>query len=157
MKTALVTGCAGFIASYIVEKLLKKDYAVIGIDNLHLDSQANMNEFADHPKFDFVKGDITQSNLLELVSKNVNIVFHLAAARSVKLSHKDPLLVNRVNVEGTLRVLELAKERKARRFVFFSSASVYGNAKHSPIDEDAPHQPRNIYSASKVAGLLTAA
>ncbi|TXT54900.1 MAG: hypothetical protein BAJATHORv1_50153 [Candidatus Thorarchaeota archaeon] len=147
VKTALVTGCAGFIASHLTDKLLEKGFTVIGIDNLSTGIMENLPTSAN---FEFHKLDITE-DLSPVIEQDLDYVFHLAAISSVKLSVEDPLLVNKHNTIGTLNVLNLAKERDARRFVFSSSAAVYGNPDTQPITESMPIDCLSPYAASKAS------
>jgi len=96
--------------------------------------------------------DIRDANLSSLTEVDIDSVFHLAAISSVKESLENPIFVNDVNVNGTVNVLELARELKAKRFVFSSSAAVYGNPDEMPISEECTFTPLSPYAASKVAG-----
>lgn len=151
-RTALVTGCAGFIASHLTDRLLKEGYRVIGIDNFRTGRTENIAQAMESPEFVFYEQDITSPSFVESFSEDIDIVFHLAAIASVALSTKDPLVVNECNVEGTLNVLEVARGHGAERFVFSSSAAVYGNPDALPVREEYPLRPLSPYAASKIAG-----
>ncbi|MDF1539716.1 MAG: GDP-mannose 4,6-dehydratase [Candidatus Thorarchaeota archaeon] len=150
-KTALVTGCAGFIGSHLSEHLLLKGYKVIGVDNLRTGVRANMDGFLSNSNFEFHELDINDPELPEAITKEIDYVYHLAAIASVKISTEDPLLVHDVNVNGTLAILELARLRKVKRFILASSAAVYGDPETLPIHEDTPLNPLSPYAASKIA------
>lgn len=150
-RTALVTGCAGFIASHLVDRLLDEGYRVIGVDNFRTGTKANIAKASENPNFRFLEEDITSYSFGDTISEELDIVFHLAAVASVSLSTKDPLLVNKHNVEGTLNVLEIARKRNAKRFVFSSSAAVYGNPELLPVREDFPLSALSPYAASKIS------
>jgi UDP-glucose 4-epimerase len=149
--SVLVTGCAGFIGSHITEELLNRGYQVIGIDNLRTGKISNMSNYMENPTFQFLEIDIGNLNTEMLAEYDVEVLFHLAAISSVKLSLENPVLVNKNNLDGTLRLLNLAKNCGARRFVFSSSASVYGDPASLPVKEDAPIEPMSPYAASKAA------
>jgi len=150
-KTALVSGCAGFIASHLVDKLLDSGYDVIGIDNMYSGQESNMASFISSKKFRFIKEDISNPKFFTDVHEDIDIVFHLAAISSVQLSVEDPLFVNQHNVLGTLNMLELARKKDVDRFVISSSAAVYGNPDQFPITEETQLSPLSPYAASKIA------
>ena len=149
--TALVTGCAGFIGSSLVEHLLERNYTVIGVDNLRTGILNNMSAAVDNPRFQFIERDVCEQDWGSSIKSDVDIIYHLAAISSVKLSIENPLLVHRNNVEATMNVLEMARNEKVQRVVFSSSAAVYGNPQNTPISEDTPLSPLSPYAASKIA------
>ncbi len=154
-KTALVTGAAGFIASHLVEHLLSKDYHVIGVDNLRTGNMNNLDGILQNSSFEFINQDICGEDCVGLhsvIDTDLDVTFHLAAISSVKLSTEDPVLVNRVNVSGTVNVLDLSRLCNNQRVVFTSSAAVYGNPNEIPTPEDTPLNPLSPYAASKIAG-----
>ncbi|MHA2351060.1 MAG: SDR family NAD(P)-dependent oxidoreductase [Candidatus Thorarchaeota archaeon] len=148
--TALVTGCAGFIGSHLTDFLLEKGYTVIGVDNLRTGVSENLINALTHSNFLFIEADICNNNLESFFHEDIDVVFHLAAISSVKLSFEDPKAVHHANVTGTLNVLELAKNRGAKRIVFTSSAAVYGDPSKLPATEDTPVQALSPYAASKI-------
>lgn len=150
-KTALVSGCAGFIASHLVDKLIDSGYDVIGIDNMYSGQESNMSSFISSEKFLFIKGDISNPKFFTDVPEDIDVVFHLAAISSVQLSIENPLFVNQHNVLGTLNMLELARKKDVDRFVISSSAAVYGDPEHFPITEETQVSPLSPYAASKIA------
>ncbi|MHA1423278.1 MAG: SDR family NAD(P)-dependent oxidoreductase [Candidatus Thorarchaeota archaeon] len=152
MKTTIVTGASGFIGSHIVDQLLAKGYSVIGIDNMRTGRKENLSEAMKNDKFRLLTVDIRDANLCSMIEEDVDIIFHLAAISSVKESVENPIFVNDVNVNGTVNVLELARELKVKRFVFSSSAAVYGSPEEMPVPEDCTFTPLSPYAASKVAG-----
>ncbi len=151
MVTALVTGCAGFIASHVAESLLKGGNRVIGVDNLRTGVMDNMSAFLSDKNFRFIKMDINDPGLAAEIPDDFDTIYHLAAIASVKLSTEDPLLVHKVNVDGTLAILELARLRNVKRAVLSSSAAVYGDPETLPIPENQPLNPLSPYAASKIA------
>jgi UDP-glucose 4-epimerase len=106
----------------------------------------------ENPKFRLVRGSILDPGTIEDALEGASAVVHLAAVVSVALSVEKPLLVHRVNVEGTLNVLESCLKRSVDRFVFASSAAVYGNDLTPPFREDCQSNPSNLYGATKEAG-----
>ncbi|MFW9963166.1 MAG: NAD-dependent epimerase/dehydratase family protein [Candidatus Sifarchaeia archaeon] len=150
-ERAVVTGASGFIGSHLVEMLLDKKYSVLGIDNLRTGSIENLGESLKNENFSLLEHDICDQRLPDLVREDVDVVFHLAAISSVKLSVEDPVLVTNTNVQGTINALEIARKRNAKRFVFSSSAAVYGNPETLPIGENTVLNPLSPYAASKIS------
>ncbi|MHA2353464.1 MAG: NAD-dependent epimerase/dehydratase family protein [Candidatus Thorarchaeota archaeon] len=149
--TAVVSGAAGFVGSHLVDYLLREGYSVIGLDNLRTGRKENLAEATKHGNFRFEQLDICSQGLSRAVKKPVDVIFHLAAISSVKFSIENPSEVNRVNVSGTLNMLELARQRDAEKFVYSSSAAVYGNPDTLPVSEETPLVPLSPYAASKIA------
>jgi UDP-glucose 4-epimerase len=146
-----VTGGAGFIGSHIVERLLEKDYDVTVIDNLNTGSPANVDRCRQKKNFHFVEGDILDPSLVRKNLKDVDVVFHEAGLASVAFSLKDPILTNHVNVDGTLNLLKASCDSNVKRFVFASSAAVYGNPGSPQKREDDNPNPTSPYGVSKLA------
>jgi len=151
MKTVLVTGAAGFIASHLVDRLLELGYTVIGIDNMRTGSLQNIEDAMNSSRFLLLEEDICDRDLVDKIWDDIDTVYHLAAISSVKLSVQDPFTVNDVNVGGTLNILDVARERNAKHFVYASSAAVYGNPATLPVTEDTPVYPLSPYAASKLS------
>ncbi|HHE36820.1 MAG TPA: NAD-dependent epimerase/dehydratase family protein [Candidatus Woesearchaeota archaeon] len=158
----LVTGCAGFIGSHVAEALLLRGDTVIGIDNINdyydpAKKEKNLEILKKHKKFVFYKEDIRNYDNLKriFIRENPDKVVHLAARAGVRASIQNPLLYQEVNIRGTLNLLELAKNSKAKSFVFASSSSVYGNQEKTPFSEDDDvSTPISPYAATKRAGEL---
>jgi UDP-glucose 4-epimerase len=150
VKSALVTGAAGFIASHLVDHLLSRDYEVTGIDNLRSGRMHNLKDAMESPSFEFLEFDICSRDLCKTVDREFDIIYHLAAISSVLFSIKSPQMVNSVNVGGTLNILEFARMNDVRRVVLSSSAAVYGNPETLPVTENTPLDPLSPYAASKV-------
>ncbi len=147
MKIA-VTGGAGFIGSHLVEKLVSLGENVVVVDNLwsgKLDNLANVL-----PKIDFKHVDIREKSKLMKSFEDVNAVVHLAALTSVQESIVNPLLYREVNSKGTLNVLNQSMDAGVKRFIFISSAAVYGNPSRVPINESHPTKPLSPYAESKL-------
>ncbi|MCE1189619.1 MAG: SDR family oxidoreductase [Ignavibacteria bacterium] len=146
----LVTGGAGFIGSNIVEELLRRDYKVRVIDNLSTGRVENIREF--EKEIEFIEGDIRSYHIVEKTVQDVDVILHQAALPSVPRSIGDPITSNDVNVSGTLNLLNAAKDKGVKRFVFASSSSVYGDTLELPKHEEMIPYPMSPYAASKLAG-----
>jgi UDP-glucose 4-epimerase len=147
--TSLVTGGAGFIGSHLVDALLEKGHRVLIVDNLTTGKKENIN-----PKAQFFNLDIRHFDKLKSVFKNVNFVFHLAAIPRIPLSVQNPRETNEVNITGTLNVLLSSKENNAKKLVFSSSSSVYGEPEDLPAKESIPCVPLSPYALQKYVGEL---
>ncbi len=152
MTVALVTGGAGFIGSHIVEQLLKQGNHVIVLDDFSSGTQENLAKVIDNKNLQISKGSILDRNAVVQALKGVDVVFHEAAIVSVRRSIDEPITVGRMNVGGTLTLLEESRKASVSTFVFASSCGVYGEAKVLPVNEDSLLAPRNPYAASKAAG-----
>lgn len=144
----LVTGCAGFIGSNLVEELLVKGHDVAGIDDLSTGRLENMEGM----DFEFSRGSINDRGLLLKILKDADFVLHQAAIPSVPRSIANPIETNHANVDGTLNLLVCARDSGVRRVVFASSSSVYGSIEQLPVKESAPAFPISPYALSKYAG-----
>ncbi len=146
----LVTGGAGFIGSHIVEQLVANGQHVRVIDNLLAGCMDNLAGVLD--RVEFIERDLRDDTALRSAMRDVEVVFHQAADASVPRSMSDPAACYDVNVMGTLRLLEAARNVGVRRVVFASSCAVYGEEPESPKREPMPSAPASPYAASKVAG-----
>jgi nucleoside-diphosphate-sugar epimerase len=146
----LVTGGAGFIGSHIVKRLVTMGEQVRVLDNLSFGKRENLEPIED--KIEFVCADILDFAAVSNAMQGVEVVLHQAALRSVPFSVENPVLVNRVNVEGMLNVLASARDAGARRVVYASSSSVYGASTMMPKSEHDPPNPISPYAVSKIAG-----
>lgn len=131
-KHVLVTGGAGFIGSNLVGFLLGNGVRVSVLDNLSTGKRSNLNEFENHPNFNFIEGDITDFNTCLNALNGIDVVSHQAALGSVPRSIEFPHNTHSVNATGFLNMLHAAKEKGVKRFVYASSSSVYGNSQNSP-------------------------
>jgi UDP-N-acetylglucosamine 4-epimerase len=161
-RTWLVTGAAGFIGSNLVEALLKLDQKVVGLDNFITGHKRNLGHVkmsvgVDRwQKFDFVEGDIRNSETCLTVCRGADTVLHQAALGSVPRSLADPFSSNDHNVSGFLNMLISAKECGVRNFVYASSSSVYGDDPGLPKVEGRRGNPLSPYAASKAINELYA-
>lgn len=151
-RKVLVTGAAGFIGSHLVETLLKLDTQVIGLDNLSTGSLSNLKEARKDNRFKFVQGDIRNRTIVEKTTEKMDYIFHQAALVDVQGSIRDPQLFHDVNVGGTLNILWGAHQNETCKFVFASSAAVYGEQKMLPIRESAAQAPDTPYGLTKLIG-----
>jgi UDP-N-acetylglucosamine/UDP-N-acetylgalactosamine 4-epimerase len=155
MAKFLVTGAAGFIGSNIVELLLDNDEQVVGLDNLSTGSLKNLDFVNDHKNknsFKLIKGDIRNLDDCLNASNNVDYILHLAALASVPESLENPALYHENNITGTMNMLEAARQNKVKRFVFSSSAAIYGDTKIIPTSEKVESNPLSPYALNKLQG-----
>ena len=151
-KRVVVTGGAGFIGSNLATALAKDDNNVIVIDDLSTGHFKNIQDLADINKIEFIKGSITDLDLLQKTFKDVDYVFHQAAVPSVPRSIKDPITTNYANINGTLNVLIAAKDNGVKKVVYASSSSTYGDTPKLPKTEDMKQCPLSPYAVSKLTG-----
>ena len=153
MRT-LVTGAAGFIGSTLVDRLLADGHAVIGVDDLSSGRSENIVEAERSTDFEFAKADIVGADLVGLLADTrPEVVFHLAAQIDVRHSVADPQFDSTVNVVGTVRLAEAARQAGVRKIVHTSSGgSIYGTPPTYPTSETARVDPASPYAAGKYAG-----
>jgi UDP-glucose 4-epimerase len=148
-KAILVTGGAGFVGSNVVNTLVATtDYKVFVVDDLSTGFESNLKK---SPKLEFLKGSVCDQAFLRKVVQEVDYIAHMAA-KNIIVSTKNPREDFDVNIGGTLHILTLAKEYGIKRVVYTSSASVYGNPRYLPINEDDGVNTLSPYSVSKLAG-----
>ncbi len=154
MSKYLVTGGAGFIGSHIVEELLKKGEDVVVLDNFSSGKEENLAFVSDYQpsaiSYQLIRGDICDISACKEACKGVDYILHQAALRSVPKSMEAPHDYNKVNIDGTLTVLEAAKESGVKRVVIASSSSVYGDTVKFPQKEDAYPLLISPYALSKL-------
>ena len=147
----LITGGAGFIGSYLCEKYTKEGNTVLCLDNFLSGNLLNVRHLLIHQNFKLIKGDILDFNLLERISREVDVIIHLAAQIHVDRSYVEPRLTFEINVMGTQNVLEVARIFDVKQVVHASTSEVYGSAQYVPIDEAHPLDAPHPYGASKIA------
>jgi len=141
----LVTGGAGYIGSVLVDRLIIEGHQVNVIDDLS-------NGFAEniHKDAVFIEGSILDNNILNQALDGVEAVFHLAAKIRVEEGESKPDLYKNVNVAGTLNLLKICKEKGIKKFVFASTAAVYGDPEDYPVTEESKESPVNVYGQTKL-------
>ncbi len=145
---ALVTGGAGFIGSHIVDRLLSDGHEVIVLDDFSTGHRSNLKENKD---LTIVEGDISNSDTVNECMTGVDWVFHKAAVASVPKTVKDPVGSSAVNYQGTLHLLEAARAKNVKRFVFASSAALYGDEPTLPKVETMCPVTLSPYAVDKLA------
>ncbi len=161
-KTWLVTGVAGFIGSNLLEKLLKLDQTVVGLDNFATGYQRNLDEVQSlvspeqWRRFRFIEGDIRQLETCQRACAGVNHVLHQAALGSVPRSINDPITTNSVNIDGFLNMLVAARDAQVDSFTYAASSSTYGDHPGLPKVEDRIGKPLSPYAVTKYVNELYA-
>ena len=158
----LVTGSAGFIGSNLVERLLSLNQDVVGLDNFSTGHRENLREVEQAvgreawKRHRFIEGSIADLQTCREACRNADLVLHQAALGSVPRSIADPLATHAANVTGFANVLAAARDAKARRFVYASSSSAYGDHPGLPKVEEVTGRPLSPYAASKLTNELYA-
>ena len=148
----VVTGGAGFIGSNTVDELVKRGHSVVVLDDLSAGKEENLAEIRN--KITFIKGTITDIEVVRKAMHEAEYVLHLAARTSVPRSVKDPIESNRINIDGTLNVLVAARDAKVKRIVFAASSSAYGETPTLPKVETMRPMPISPYGVTKFVGEL---
>jgi nucleoside-diphosphate-sugar epimerase len=148
----LVTGGAGFIGSNTVDELVRRGHSVVVLDDISSGKEDNLAEIRN--KITFIKGSITDIEVVRKAMHEAEYVLHLAARTSVPRSVKDPIETNRINIDGALNVLVAARELKVKRVVFAASSSVYGETATLPKVETMRPEPISPYGVTKYVGEL---
>ena len=152
MKKILITGAEGFIGSHLTELLINSDYEVRALVQYNsMNSWGWLDTIKNKKSIDVVLGDVRDPNHCREFTKDIDIIFHLAALIAIPYSYHAPYQYIDTNINGTLNLCEAAKENNIEKFVHVSTSEVYGTAKYIPIDELHPLQPQSPYSASKIS------
>ena len=154
-KNIIITGGAGFIGTNIA-RTLADDNNVTVIDDLSTGKIENIQDLINENKIKFIKGSITDLDLLKKSFKNVDYVFHQAALASVPQSFEDPVKTNNINLNGTVNVLIASRDNNVEKVVWASSCAVYGDNTDLPLKETSSTNPLSPYAATKLAGELYA-
>jgi UDP-N-acetylglucosamine 4-epimerase len=161
-RTWLVTGCAGFIGSNILEALLKLEQTVVGLDNFSTGFQRNLDEVRQSvtpeqwQRFKFIEGDIRDFATCTNAVTGVDFVLHQAALGSVPRSINDPITTNAVNITGFLNMLTAARDAQVASFVYAASSSTYGDHPDLPKVEANIGKPLSPYAVTKLVNEIYA-
>jgi len=146
----LVTGGAGFIGSHLAEELVQRGHQVRIVDDFSTGKKKNIASFLD--KIELIEGDIRDIEVCRQAAKGMDFVLHQAALTSVPYSIENPLLTNEINIKGTLNLLLASRDAAVQRYVFASSAAVYGDDPHLPKKEEVVGASLSPYALSKRVG-----
>ena len=141
----LVTGGAGYIGSVLVDKLISEGHQVNVIDDLSNGFRENIDRRAK-----FTEGSILDKGNLNQALEGVEVVYHLAAKIRVEEGEAKPELYKKVNIEGTLDLIKACVDKKIAKFIFASTAAVYGDPEEFPVNENSKTNPVNVYGATKL-------
>ena len=161
-KRWLVTGCAGFIGSNLLEHLLLLDQTVVGVDNFSTGKRSNLEQVRNlvtseqWDRFTFTRGDVRDLDCCKILCRGVDYVLHEAALGSVPRSLEDPITSNDNNVNGTLNMLVAVRDEGVKRIVYAASSSTYGDHPGLPKVEDIIGRPLSPYAVTKYVNELYA-
>jgi len=152
MITALLTGADGFIGSHLIEMLAAKGYKVKALSQYNsFNNWGWIEDTSCKDEIEVLTGDIRDPHYCKFITKDVDIIFHLAALIAIPYSYVAPDSYVDTNIKGTLNICQAAKENGNIRVIHTSTSEVYGTAQYVPIDEKHPMQPQSPYSATKIA------
>jgi len=146
VRSALVTGGAGFIGSHLARRLLSEGWKVYVVDNLSTGFESNIPKGAE-----FIWLDLSKDDFIEKLPADIDVVFHLAAQSSGEISFEHPAYDLKTNTLSTLLLLKWCEESHIRRFVYASSMSIYGDQPHFPVAEASRPMPKSFYGVGKLA------
>jgi len=161
-KKWLITGCAGFIGSNLLEALLKLDQTIVGLDNFSTGFAHNLEEVKSlvtaeqWQRFTMIEGDIRDLATCEKACQDTDYVLHQAALGSVPRSIENPIATNQSNIDGFLNMLVAAKDAKVKSFTYAASSSTYGDHPALPKIEENIGQPLSPYAVTKLVNELYA-
>ena len=151
-KIAFVTGADGFIGSHLTEMLVDKGYQVKALSQYNsFNNWGWLEDINCKEGVEILTGDIRDPHYCKHITKDIDIVFHLAALIAIPYSYVAPDSYVDTNIKGTLNICQAAKENGNIRVIHTSTSEVYGTAQYVPIDEKHPMQPQSPYSATKIA------
>lgn len=152
MKRALVTGADGFIGSHLTEMLFASGYSVKALSQYNsFNNWGWLEDINCKDQIEVVTGDIRDPHYCKHLTKDTDVIFHLAALIAIPYSYVAPDSYVDTNIKGTLNICQAAKENGVARVIHTSTSEVYGTAQYVPIDEKHPLQPQSPYSATKIA------
>ncbi len=150
-ESVLVTGADGFIGSHLTELLVKEGYKVKALSQYNSFNYWGWLEDVEcRNEIEVLNGDVRDPYYCNYITKDVDIVFHLAALIAIPYSYVAPDSYVDTNIKGTLNICQAALENRVKRIIHTSTSEVYGTAQYVPIDEKHPLQPQSPYSASKI-------
>jgi len=152
MARYLVTGGSGFIGSHIVEELLERGEDVRILDNFSTGRRENISAFINKSNLELIEGDLRSYHIVQEAVNGVDYILHQGAISSVSQSVENPILINDININGTVNILNVALKAEVKRVIFASSASIYGNEPELPKREDMKPSPESPYALSKYTG-----
>lgn len=151
-STILLTGADGFIGSHLTELLIREGYRVRALAQYNsFNYWGWLEDIACRDQIEVLTGDVRDPHYCRHITKDVDIVFHLAALIAIPYSYTAPDSYVDTNIKGTLNICQAALDNGVRRVIHTSTSEVYGTARYVPIDEAHPLQPQSPYSASKIA------
>ena len=151
-KNVLVTGADGFIGSRLTEILVSNGYQVKALSQYNsFNDWGWLEDVNCKDKIEILTGDVRDPHYCKLITKDVDVIFHLAALIAIPYSYVAPDSYVDTNIKGTLNICQAAKENGNIRVIHTSTSEVYGTAQYVPIDESHPMQPQSPYSATKIA------
>lgn len=150
-QKVLITGADGFIGSHLTELLVREGYAVKALSQYNSFNHWGWLEDVDcTDQIEVLNGDVRDPHFCKHITREVDIVFHLAALIAIPYSYVAPDSYLDTNIKGTLNICQAALENGVKRVIHTSTSEVYGTAQYVPIDEKHPLQPQSPYSASKI-------
>jgi UDP-glucose 4-epimerase len=147
----LITGAAGFLGSYLSEKYVLDGHLVFGVDNLMNGNLNNIRTLLHKKNFKFIRGDIALNEIYSKLPNDFDAIIHLAAQIHVDRSIVNPEETFKINLGGTLKILEFARMNDINKILFSSTSEVYGSAEYAPMDERHPLSAKHPYGVSKIA------
>lgn len=150
-KTVLITGADGFIGSHLTEMLVTQGYRVKALSQYNsFNHWGWLEDIGCLKAIEVLNGDVRDSHYCKQITKQVDVIFHLAALIAIPYSYVAPGSYVDTNINGTLNICQAALENGCERIIHTSTSEVYGTAQYVPIDEKHPLQPQSPYSASKI-------
>jgi len=152
LQKVLITGADGFIGSHLTEILVSEGYEVTALSQYNsFNSWGWLEDVSCKGDIKVVTGDVRDPHFCKHITKDIDIIYHLAALIAIPYSYTAPDSYVDTNIKGTLNICQAAKENGVKRVIHTSTSEVYGTAQYVPIDETHPLQPQSPYSATKIA------